>query len=222
MGVFRRRYVPLVSLPARTDEVSFSVDAKSSFKGKSFEITPVGVAHVHLRIPKEWAPDLPPAPMFPGMVIEHYSWTKVTTSVSNFLFGNPIIDHFGEMVSLPHSPVAIDDSDDFVRKGHHESRLLDEMPSHVQAARLARIGSDRDQGKGRRCVRKRIMVDRWKMELPTRCSSIRDRLWRTRTGRFDPSLYDERRRNGRVHSTMEEFGQTRWIAIQSHPIRNHA
>lgn len=43
--------------------------------------------------------------MFPGMVLEHYSWTKVTTSVSNFLFGSPIIDHFGEMVSPPcHSP----------------------------------------------------------------------------------------------------------------------
>lgn len=79
------------------------VDAKSSFKGKSFEITPVGVAHVHLRIPKEWSPDSPPAPMFPGMVLEHYSWTKVTTSVSNFLFGSPIIDHFGEMVSLSFS-----------------------------------------------------------------------------------------------------------------------
>lgn len=34
------------------------------------------------------------------MVEEHYSWTKVTTSVSNFLFGNPIIDHYGDMVSI--------------------------------------------------------------------------------------------------------------------------
>lgn len=66
--------------------------------GKSFEIRPAGLAHVNLRIPKEWAPHLPDAPRFPGMVIEHYSWTKVTTSISNFLFGAPIIDHFGDLV----------------------------------------------------------------------------------------------------------------------------
>lgn len=74
------------------------VDAKSKFMGKSFEIRPAGLAHVNLRIPKEWAPHLPDAPRFPGMVIEHYSWTKVTTSISNFLFGAPIIDHFGDLV----------------------------------------------------------------------------------------------------------------------------
>ena len=36
------------------------------------------------------------------MVIEHYSWTKVTTSVSNFFLGNPIIDHYGDMVVTNH------------------------------------------------------------------------------------------------------------------------
>ncbi|KAK4054159.1 hypothetical protein OIV83_001185 [Microbotryomycetes sp. JL201] len=79
------------------------VDAKSKFLGKSFEIRPTGVAHVNLRIPKEWAPNLPPAgDRFPDMVVEHYSWTKVTTVISNFLFGNPIIDHYGDMVVTNH------------------------------------------------------------------------------------------------------------------------
>ncbi|KAK4054372.1 hypothetical protein OIO90_003605 [Microbotryomycetes sp. JL221] len=79
------------------------VDAKSKFLGKSFEIRPTGVAHVNLRFPKEWAPNLPPAgDRFPGMVVEHYSWTKVTTVISNFLFGNPIIDHYGDMVVTNH------------------------------------------------------------------------------------------------------------------------
>jgi hypothetical protein len=79
-----------------------SVDAKSKFMGKSFEIRPTGVAHVNLRIPKEWAPDYPPTATVPDLVEEHYSWTKVTTSVSNFLLGNPIIDHYGDMTVTNH------------------------------------------------------------------------------------------------------------------------
>ncbi|GAA5952324.1 hypothetical protein JCM21900_003782 [Sporobolomyces salmonicolor] len=79
-----------------------SVDAKSKFMGKSFEIRPTGVAHINLRLPKEWAPDYPAAATVPDLVEEHYSWTKVTTSVSNFLLGNPIIDHYGDMVVTNH------------------------------------------------------------------------------------------------------------------------
>lgn len=79
-----------------------SVDAKSKFMGKSFEIRPTGVAHVNLRIPKEWAPEYPPTKTVPDLVEEHYSWTKVTTSVSNFLLGNPIIDHYGDMIVTNH------------------------------------------------------------------------------------------------------------------------
>ncbi|GAA5871264.1 hypothetical protein JCM16303_000699 [Sporobolomyces ruberrimus] len=79
-----------------------SVDAKSKFMGKSFEIRPTGVAHVNLRIPKEWAPNYPPTATVPDLHEEHYSWTKVTTSVSNFLLGNPIIDHYGDMVVTNH------------------------------------------------------------------------------------------------------------------------
>ncbi|KAM0748994.1 hypothetical protein T439DRAFT_316102 [Meredithblackwellia eburnea MCA 4105] len=78
------------------------VDAKSKFLGKSFEIRPTGIAHVNLRIPKAWAPHLPPVPHIPDMVVEHYSWTKVITSVSNFLLGNPIIDHYGDMIVTNH------------------------------------------------------------------------------------------------------------------------
>lgn len=85
----------LTLTPSRSNSNS---DAKSKFTGKSFEITPVGIASVTLRIPQEWDTSLPPAKgRFPGMVEEKYSWKKVTTSVSNLLF-TPVIDHFGEMV----------------------------------------------------------------------------------------------------------------------------
>ncbi|GAA5924058.1 hypothetical protein JCM3775_005584 [Rhodotorula graminis] len=80
-----------------------TVDAKSRFGGKSFEIRPTGVAHCVLRIPDEWAdPSCPPNKQLPGMRDEHYSWVKVTTSVSNFIFGSPIIDHYGDMVITNH------------------------------------------------------------------------------------------------------------------------
>ncbi|SCV69967.1 BQ2448_1361 [Microbotryum intermedium] len=77
------------------------VDAKSKFMGKSFEIRPTGIAHAKLKIPAAWGPNYPISTT-PGLVEEHYSWTKVTTSVSNFLLGNPIIDHFGDMVITNH------------------------------------------------------------------------------------------------------------------------
>ncbi|BGP48947.1 hypothetical protein JCM10450v2_004826 [Rhodotorula kratochvilovae] len=80
-----------------------TVDAKSKFTGKSFEIRPTGVAHVTLRIPEEYAdPSCPPSRNLKGLRDEHYSWVKVTTSVSNFIFGNPIIDHYGDMVVTNH------------------------------------------------------------------------------------------------------------------------
>jgi hypothetical protein len=77
------------------------VDAKNKFMGKSFEIRPTGVAHANLKIPKDWAPEYPPASGEPelecGKVIEHYSWKKVTTNVSGFIVGQPTIDHYGDM-----------------------------------------------------------------------------------------------------------------------------
>lgn len=75
------------------------VDAKNKFTGKSFEIRPTGVAHADLSIPCEWAVGMghPRDNLLPdgddSRVLEHYSWKKVTTGVTNFILGNPIIDH---------------------------------------------------------------------------------------------------------------------------------
>lgn len=88
------------------------VDAKNKFLGKAFEIKPTGVAHAELILNEEWAPDYPgdKHPRNAGKVVEHYSWKKVTTNISGFLFGSPTIDHQGEMivryVNLPIFPSA--------------------------------------------------------------------------------------------------------------------
>lgn len=83
------------------------VDAQNKFQGRSFEIRPTGVAHAELIIPQEWInPSLkyPDAgsEYGPGLVKEHYSWKKVTTNVSNFIMGSPIIDHYGDLVVTNH------------------------------------------------------------------------------------------------------------------------
>jgi len=78
------------------------VDAKSKFLGKSFEIRPTGVAHADLVIPEDWAPAYPAARLRKGYVREHYSWKKVTTSVSGFVMGAPQIDHYGDMEVTNH------------------------------------------------------------------------------------------------------------------------
>lgn len=80
--------------------LSIQVDAQNKFMGKSFEIRPTGVAHAELLLPEEWAPHYPKAKCLPsqGKVVEHYSWKKVTTSVSGFILGSPTIDHYGDMV----------------------------------------------------------------------------------------------------------------------------
>lgn len=75
------------------------VDAKNKFTGKSFEIRPTGGAHCDLSIPREWATGkgYEPDNLLPegdnSRVLEHFSWKKVTTGVTNFILGNPIIDH---------------------------------------------------------------------------------------------------------------------------------
>lgn len=68
--------------------------------GKSFEIRPTGVAHAELLIPAERGPGYPKyvGKLGEGLVIEHYSWKKVTTNVSGFILGSPTIDHYGDMV----------------------------------------------------------------------------------------------------------------------------
>jgi len=83
------------------------VDAQNKFQGRSFEIRPTGVAHAELIIPKAWVgPDLDYPEAGPeygsDRVIEHYSWKKVTTNISNFIMGNPIIDHYGDLVVTNH------------------------------------------------------------------------------------------------------------------------
>ncbi|KAL7418318.1 hypothetical protein Q5752_006776 [Cryptotrichosporon argae] len=83
------------------------VDAQNKFQGRSFEIRPTGVAHAELAIPKSWVkpgltyPDAGPE-YGAGYVTEHYSWKKVTTNVSNFIMGSPIIDHYGDLVVTNH------------------------------------------------------------------------------------------------------------------------
>jgi hypothetical protein len=80
------------------------VDAQNKFLGKSFEIRPTGIAHADILLPEKWAPNYPAAKgrVGSGKVVEHYSWKKVTTSVSGFLLGSPTIDHYGDMVvSVP-------------------------------------------------------------------------------------------------------------------------
>ena len=68
--------------------------------GKSFEVRPTGVAHVNLLLPEEDEPTYPRAsPLYgKGKVVEHFSWKKVTTSVSGFILGSPTIDHYGDMI----------------------------------------------------------------------------------------------------------------------------
>lgn len=84
------------------------VDAKNKFLGTSFEIRPTGVAHVELKIPAEWAKEGVEYPKDVDKktgkeyVIEHYSWKKVTTAVTGFITGAPVIDHFGDLTVLNH------------------------------------------------------------------------------------------------------------------------
>lgn len=83
------------------------VDAKSRFLGRSFEITPTGVAHARIKVKPEWIPaekrdSLPSSPDKDGLLMEHYSWNKVTTSISGFITGSPRIDHFGDMNVVNH------------------------------------------------------------------------------------------------------------------------
>lgn len=84
------------------------VDAKNKFMGTSFEIRPTGIAHIELKIPAAWAKEGVTYPRekckLTGeeLIIEHYSWKKVTTAVTGFITGSPVIDHFGDMVVTNH------------------------------------------------------------------------------------------------------------------------
>ncbi|KAI0820585.1 Oxysterol-binding protein-domain-containing protein [Trametes gibbosa] len=80
------------------------VDAQNKFMGKSFEIRPTGVAHAELLLPEARAPNYPKAKgaHVKGLVVEHYSWKKVTTNISGFILGSPTIDHYGDMIVTNH------------------------------------------------------------------------------------------------------------------------
>ncbi|EAU87124.1 oxysterol-binding protein [Coprinopsis cinerea okayama7 len=80
------------------------VDAQNKFLGKSFEVRPTGIAHADLLLPEEQYPHYPKAtgPGEKGKVVEHYSWKKVTTSISGFILGSPTIDHYGDLVVTNH------------------------------------------------------------------------------------------------------------------------
>ncbi|WFD00762.1 hypothetical protein MYAM1_003514 [Malassezia yamatoensis] len=83
------------------------VDAKSKFMGRKFEIRPTGVAHAQIKIPSNWAPSgkrdsLPRARNDSNLVMEHFSWNKVTSCVSGFLVGSPIMEHYGDMTVTNH------------------------------------------------------------------------------------------------------------------------
>lgn len=84
------------------------VDAKSKFLGRTFEIRPTGVAHVNLKTPRDWLTpaakkDASPAgALFGDRVLEHFTWNKVTTSVSGFIVGSPTIDHVGDLEVTNH------------------------------------------------------------------------------------------------------------------------
>ncbi|ORX40701.1 Oxysterol-binding protein-domain-containing protein [Kockovaella imperatae] len=82
------------------------VDTQNKFQGRSFEIRPTGVVHVELIIPLSWVKgvDYPAAGPEYGseFVVEHYSWRKVTTNISGFITGSPVIDHYGDLIVTNH------------------------------------------------------------------------------------------------------------------------
>lgn len=92
------------SIVGLTHSPLFHSPHRSKFLGRTFEIRPTGVAHVKLKVPTETAPQLPIAQGSDGKrVEEHFSWNKVTTSVSGFIVGSPTIDHVGDMIVTNHA-----------------------------------------------------------------------------------------------------------------------
>ncbi|KAJ1658071.1 hypothetical protein IWQ61_002635 [Dispira simplex] len=83
------------------------VNVKSKFWGKSFEICPLGVSHVELKVPLQFLdPEDPKQPAVvdqeAGRFTEHYSWKKVITSVQGLIAGNPWMEHYGDLVVVNH------------------------------------------------------------------------------------------------------------------------
>ncbi|KZO92116.1 hypothetical protein CALVIDRAFT_504875 [Calocera viscosa TUFC12733] len=82
------------------------VDAKNKFMGKSFEIRPTGAAFADLKLSPDKVENSTgyPVEIVDGekKFVEHYSWRKVTTSVSGFILGNVNIDHYGILRVVNH------------------------------------------------------------------------------------------------------------------------
>ena len=131
------------------------MDAKNKFLGKSFEIRPTGVAHAEVFLPREWAPDYPEASQRAGFVREHYSWKKVTTSVSNFIMGAPQIDHYGDMEVKNH------------RTG--ERCVLTFKPRGWRAANACELKGTVYDAKGKVCWE---LAGRWNGQLVARQAGV--------------------------------------------------
>jgi Oxysterol-binding protein len=102
--------------------------------GKSFEIRPTGVAHADLKLPPVRGPSYPQGEGEDSdKVIEHYSWKKVTTSVSGFILGSPTIDHYGDMTVRWYPLSVKQGSEDVHRLSIIEPRILVSSPSNPEA-----------------------------------------------------------------------------------------
>lgn len=147
------------------------VDAKNKFQGRYFEIRPTGMAHAELIIPRSWTkPDLkyPNAgPEHPeDHVVEHYSWKKVVTNVSNFIMGTPIIDHYGDLVVTNHR-TGETCTLTFKPRGWRGKDAF-EIKGIVQDAQ----GNEAWEIAGRKCMSQPLLTTGWDSQLIARRSGI--------------------------------------------------
>ncbi|ORX84788.1 hypothetical protein K493DRAFT_291733 [Basidiobolus meristosporus CBS 931.73] len=82
------------------------VDCKTKFYGKSFELFPAGLTHLHLKIPRKFVEKEEQTdranPPDSQAVLEHFSWKKVTTRVNNILIGKIYLENYGDMEIINH------------------------------------------------------------------------------------------------------------------------
>jgi len=74
------------------------------------------------------------------------SWKKVTTNVSNFIMGTPIIDHYGDLVVSELSGTFTSEYTGDRRADDSQPSHRRDMHAHIQTPRLARRERIRDQG----------------------------------------------------------------------------
>ena len=86
-----------------------------------------------------------------GQPLEHYSWKKVTTNVSNFIMGTPIIDHSGTMTVVNH------------RTG--DKAVLEFKPRGWRAANAREIKGEVFDGQGNKIF---DVAGRWNTQLVAR------------------------------------------------------